>query len=216
MAANPPRHVTAERERKAWELRQQFWTEQRIADELGCDKSTVCRMLKRVETRLAKEFSAEAEQIKARQTAQLEQLAGEVYAEWVRSKGDAEYTRVRRKAIVPRAPRRDEDDDLPLNSDDLEEGDECEEPEAPEAPEPAGYVVESVFEVRGQAGNPALLAQLRGIQADIRTIWGCNAPLKTDLTSAGEKVDVVIYLPDNGRDTPGDPAAAGTADPVPE
>lgn len=42
--------------------------------------------------------------------------------------------------------------------------------------------------VKGQTGNPSLLAQAREAMADIRKIWGAEAPTKTDVTSAGKAV----------------------------
>lgn len=53
MPAGPPKQVTRERERRAWELRQRCWTEARIAAELGVATSTVCYMLQRKEKELA-------------------------------------------------------------------------------------------------------------------------------------------------------------------
>lgn len=94
MAANPPRQVTRDRERRAWELRvTQFQTEQQIADALGIDTSTVCRMLQRLEKRLAKTFEGQAAEIKAEQTAQLQHIAQEAIRAWERSQQDAEIER---------------------------------------------------------------------------------------------------------------------------
>jgi hypothetical protein len=40
--------------------------------------------------------------------------------------------------------------------------------------------------VEGQSGNPSLVAQLRGAMADVRTIWGLDAPQKVDATTGGQ------------------------------
>src|SRR4051794_27429024 len=91
---NPvPRQVTAEREARAWELRQRFRTERQIAAELGVDQSTVHKMLDRVERRLAEQLKEQALPLKAEQTAQLREVAAEAFAAWERSKLDAELER---------------------------------------------------------------------------------------------------------------------------
>ena len=94
MPGRPPREVTAERERQAWELRTtRGFTEQQIADHLEIHVSTVCKALQRIERRLAGEFRERAEEIKARQTTQLEHIAAEALQQWRRSCEDAEKQR---------------------------------------------------------------------------------------------------------------------------
>lgn len=94
MAAKPLPEVTRARERRTWELRvTQFKTEQQIADILNIDVSTVCRMLKRLEVRLAGEFAERAARIKAEQTGQLQHIAQEAMQGWERSQQDAEIER---------------------------------------------------------------------------------------------------------------------------
>ena len=46
--------------------------------------------------------------------------------------------------------------------------------------------------VKGQSGNPALLAQLRGALADVRAIWGLNAPKKLELDVSGLTDDELL------------------------
>jgi hypothetical protein len=77
--------VTVERESQAWALRQQGWTQQAIADELGIAQQTVAHILKRVERRVLKELSAEVARFKARQTAQLEAMLHEAMRAWEKS-----------------------------------------------------------------------------------------------------------------------------------
>jgi len=60
----------AEQERRAWVLRvTHCWKTQAIADELGVSRSTVCRLLRQANERLAKEFR---EQVEARRAEQAE------------------------------------------------------------------------------------------------------------------------------------------------
>jgi hypothetical protein len=54
----------------------------------------------------------------------------------------------------------------------------------------AGRVVALPDEVRttGQRGAPQFLAQARAALADIRAIWGLDAPKSVDVTSQGEPI----------------------------
>jgi Helix-turn-helix domain len=45
--------------------------------------------------------------------------------------------------------------------------------------------------------------------------WGTKSESKVDVTSNGETIQTVIYIPDNGRESTGDPTAAGTAADLP-
>ncbi len=102
MAADLPKEVKAEFERRAWEMR--ISGEKNlaaIAAELinpatgkPISTSTVSRMLSRVEQRLAKEFANQAEHVKARQTALLERIVDEALDAWRRSKEPAETVTV--------------------------------------------------------------------------------------------------------------------------
>lgn len=163
-----PKEVTTERDRRAWELRQKGWTTRHIAEELTVDHSTICRALSRVETRLAKQFEQDALRIKARHTAQLEHIADEAMQAWERSKLDAEMERVTDKDVT------------------LDGG-----MEGTKVMLPATETT-TVHEKRGQAGNPSFLSEARAAQADIRSIWGLDAPKKTDVTSDGQPVKALI------------------------
>ena len=52
-------------------------------------------------------------------------------------------------------------------------------------------VVETTREVREQTGNAALLAQARGALADLRELWGLNAPRRL-ATESGEPVKLYV------------------------
>lgn len=156
MAARPPLQVTRSREKEAWELRQQFWTEQRIADHLGVERSTVSKMLDRVERDLAERLAAEALPIKARQTAQLEQIAAEAYEQWRRSCDIAELERITTKEVNL------------VNEDDED------------AVSVPAVEVRTTNERKGQTGDPALLEKVMSAQAAIRKIWGLDQAEKSE------------------------------------
>lgn len=183
MAARPPKEVTAEREREAWRLRiERHLTQEQIAELLEVDGSTVSRMLRRQEQRLAKEFQDHALHVKARQTAQLEEIAREAVAAWDRSLEDAVLERtVTRETAIKGA----DDDEF-----------------APPVELPAVETTTTV-ERKGQSGNPALLGAALKAMEGVRSLWGLDAPKKTDLTSDGERLTAVFYIPENGRDLEG-------------
>lgn len=147
------REVTREREMRAWGYRQQGWTEQHIADELGIDFTTVSKMLKRMDERFLKTQFAEVERLKAIQTSQLEHIYREALTRWEKSceeltietitSGRAEVTKSGELVTLP--------DEIKI-------------------------------EHRQQNGDPRMLDQARGALGDIRKIWGADAPTKVDLT----------------------------------
>ena len=171
MAADLPKEVKAEFERRAWEMR--ISGEKNlaaIAAELinpatgkPISTSTVSRMLSRVEQRLAKEFANKAEHVKARQTAQLERLFDEALDAWRRSKEPAETVTV----TQGRAATTREGEVVPLPD-------------------------QVVRQAREQTGDPRFIEQARGALADIRAIWGLDAPKKQDITSAGQAVKAYV------------------------
>lgn len=176
--------VTREREREAWRLRQQGWTQQRIADRLEVTHQAVDVMLFRIEKRLAAEFREHAEEMKARQTAVLEQVMDEALEQWRRSTEDA-VTEVTVKGKVTGKSGKGKDD-------------------APKD-ESRAQVTRTV---EGQTGNPALLAQARGALADIRSIWGLDsskAPPEPPPAGDGGTVtirEVIVQLPSLAPELP--------------
>lgn len=154
---------------EAWRLRIDGWTQARIAAHLGISQQRVSQLLVVIEKRLHAEFAGQAEEIKARQTEQLQEVYREAVDQWRRSCEDAEKTTVisgRVKAgefgVI----------DLP----DLE-----------------------TVSREGQSGNPALLAQAMKALADIRQIWGLNAAEKQEISGPGggpvRITEVVVELP---------------------
>jgi predicted transcriptional regulator len=172
MAARPPIQVTRQREKEAWELRQQFWTEQRIADHLGIERSTVSKMLDRVERDLAERLAEEALPIKARQTAMLERVAEEAFEQWKRSCEDAEVERISTKEVNL------------VNDED--EG----------AIAIPAVEVKTTNERKGQSGNPALLEKAMNALADVRKIWGLDAPVKSE-SNVNQTVKAWVDWPDD-------------------
>jgi predicted transcriptional regulator len=149
MGRTIPLEVTRERERRAWDLRQRGWTQQRIADELGITHQAVSALLKRLDRRfLAKSDDLIAAQ-KAAQTQQLQYIADEALQAWERSKLDAE-------TVVTTSGRAhvSKEGDVTLLPD------------------------ETKVQIQGQSGDPRLLDQARGALEDIRKVWGIDAPTK--------------------------------------
>lgn len=70
-----PKEVALQRRRRAWELRQQLWTQAEIAAELGVSQQQVSRILKRLSDRVAAELAADVARVRAQQTLQLEHVA---------------------------------------------------------------------------------------------------------------------------------------------
>ncbi len=72
--ADQHRQQTQSRQEEAWKLRVQGWTQDRIAEHMGISQPAISKLLAKTEKRLHAEFAAQAEEIKARQTAQIEHL----------------------------------------------------------------------------------------------------------------------------------------------
>ncbi|MDR3477646.1 MAG: hypothetical protein P4M14_06415 [Gammaproteobacteria bacterium] len=94
--------IILERERRAWRLRQQCFTQERIAEELNITQSAVSQILKRLCTRYAEENIYEIGQAKIEQIVQLEHIASEAMQAWEASKliggGNSRYLNVVMKA----------------------------------------------------------------------------------------------------------------------
>jgi predicted transcriptional regulator len=90
---NPPTSVVRTREARAWELAQTGASQRRIAAELGIAQPSVCRILRRVETRVLAELEESVGRVKARQHHQLEHVADEALRAWERSQADTVTTK---------------------------------------------------------------------------------------------------------------------------
>jgi predicted transcriptional regulator len=155
------RQEREQREREAWRLRLAGWTQERIAGEIGVSQQAVSLCLRRIETRLAKEFAAEAYRIKARQAAALWEIYRRSLEEFERSCQDAERCQVvsgRVKATEL---------GLIMALPDLE-----------------------TTTTEGQTGNPALLAAAMKALSEIRAIW-CPDTAKQEVSGpAGGPVSI--------------------------
>jgi DNA-binding MarR family transcriptional regulator len=146
---NTNKEITQHHEMRAFELRQQLWTHERIAKELGVERSTVTKMLKRINKRYSDKLEDEVKRIRAEHTLHLEHMADEAMQAWLASKQPAKDAR-RRKTV-----RRGEEEEN---------------------------------RVQTQNADPRFLAEARAALADIRDIWGADAPSKLAPTDpTGEK-----------------------------
>lgn len=159
-----------ERNRHIWLLRCQGKTQQQIAAVVGLAQNTVSEILTAQTKQFAIEFVEQVEAEKHRQTAILIHLYDSVYLEWIKSQGDA---------VLP--------DDLTgeeLGGDVL----------APfRGGRPARSLGSGSTQTRQMFGDPRYIDQLRGILADIRKIWGMDAPKQIDATSGGKPFAIIGY-----------------------
>lgn len=81
-----PKEIAIEHERAAWELRQQCWTQERIAEKLEISQSAVSQILKKLRKRYLAKNEKELQAVKNEQVAQLEFMADELFQAWERSK----------------------------------------------------------------------------------------------------------------------------------
>lgn len=82
-----------ERERRAWDLRQQGLTHERIAAELNLDRSTITKMLGRLSVRASKNMMEMVIEEKIGQIARLNHIVDEAMQAWERSKETAKTVR---------------------------------------------------------------------------------------------------------------------------
>ena len=154
MAAALPKHQRAELESRAWDLAQRAWTQRRIARELGVSQPAVCGMLARVNSRVLKRLEADVALKKAEQTQILEHLLDEAVQAWDRSKTP-------RKRASKKTTSRQSGVAGPDGN--------------PVAPNES-----SIQEATERDGDPAFIGLARDILADIRTIWGLDAPARVE------------------------------------
>lgn len=84
--ARPTDVKARETELRAWSLRQQGYTQEQIAAELGVGSSAISRALSRLSKRYLDTMLAEIGEVKAQQIARLEHIASEAMAAWEASK----------------------------------------------------------------------------------------------------------------------------------
>ncbi len=115
-----PREVLAQREAQAWALRQKFYTHQRIADELGLERSTVTKMLQRISARTLKKLSDEVLERTAAQIDQLDYLADEAVQAWHRSKEATRNVAKRTRSASGGFGRRGQTEDTLIQTSDMD------------------------------------------------------------------------------------------------
>lgn len=160
---------------QAWDLRVQHHLSLRqIAEKIGVSHTTVQRLLRTVENRLAKEFTEHAQRVKARQAAQLEHIAKDALEQWYRSCGE-QVTVTVQAGRVHVLKLRDGDSDGYTERERIVE--------LPDLTTTA---------TKTQTGDPQLLAQAISALAAVRSIWGLDAPKRTDLTSDDQPLKAII------------------------
>lgn len=160
---------------QAWDLRVQHHLSLRqIAERVGVSHTTVQRLLRTVENRLAKEFVGHAERVKARQAAQLEHVAADALAQWYRSCGEQVTVTVQAGRVHVLKLREGDSDGF------------TEKEKIVELPDL------TTTSTKTQTGDPQLLAQAISALAAVRAIWGLDAPKRTDLTSGEMPIKAYI------------------------
>ena len=150
MAANYSKEVRLQHDIAIWDLRQQLWTEPRIAAELHLDVATVCRTLQRLSKRYRAQHTEEVDQILAEQIEQHKWMADEAIQAWERSK-EAAKTITQKKTGVALSDGRTVDS-----------------------------VRDTTQSAKDQDGDPRYLAEAREQLAAIRKMTGADAPTKTE------------------------------------
>jgi predicted transcriptional regulator len=81
-----PKEILAEREVQVWTLRQKGYTHQRIADEIGLERSTVTKMVHRITGRVVNKLDEVVKEQIVIQVEQLSFIVDEMFQAWQRSK----------------------------------------------------------------------------------------------------------------------------------
>ena len=91
-----PRARIRTRELRAMALTALGWSQPKIAADLGISQAAVCKLLKRIETRLFRELSETVQRQSARQALRLDHLYAEAIRGWNESKADTTRRRQRK------------------------------------------------------------------------------------------------------------------------
>ncbi len=89
------KEVSRQRELDVWRLRQQGWTQEAIAAEIGVTQPAIQQILKRLTKRFTKHNVEEIHHVKSQQIAQLEYIAYEAMLAWENSKEAAKIQRIK-------------------------------------------------------------------------------------------------------------------------
>lgn len=176
------REQRRERERAIWTLRQKGLTHQEIADQVSMERSSVSKILKRLNNRFLDKMDDQIQQAKIEQWQQLDYIVSESLSAWERS-----------KEAQRNIKRTQESLEHPGGL-----GGGTQDPE-----KPLVQSVSTTTAVIDQDGNPNYLKAAREALADMRKLLGIDAPTKIAATDpTGQKStpgQVLIFVPDNGR-----------------
>lgn len=218
MAANLNKQQRSLVEQNAWILRTKGYTIRRIAEMLSrpveegglgfeISHTAVNDALDRIEDQLSQKLEAQAAKIKARQFAQLEIVQEMAMDGYLRSVENAEQTRTKRSG-VKNTDSEETTSSLPAESPGMylhpsNDGEGWEETtpgdmalilkDGQSGTADFLPIVEEIKQVKGQAGDPRFLAEMRNAMKDQRAIYGLEAPRQQDITSGGEKITAIGY-----------------------
>jgi DNA-binding CsgD family transcriptional regulator len=146
------RAALQQRENEVWDRRSKGWTHERIAAELGINRTTVSKIITRVLARLARQTNEMAELWKAEQRARLENQYDECMQRFEASKGRSlAVTRRRTGPTAGQGQSNRAEETVTQHSED-------------------------------QVGDLRWLVEARATLADLRQLDGLNAPIKTAQT----------------------------------
>jgi transcriptional regulator with XRE-family HTH domain len=174
------REQRRERERAIWTLRQKGLTHQEIADQVSVERSSVSKILKRLNNRFLDKLDDEIQGAKIEQWQQLDYIVSESLSAWERSKEAQRNIKRTQEALEHPGTGGTQDPEKPLVQS-----------------------VSTTTAVIDQDGNPNYLKAAREALADMRKLLGIDAPTKIAATDpTGQKStpgQVIIFVPDNGR-----------------
>ena len=182
MALRIPAERSRQLEKDAWELRQKGWVHQRIADELGYERSSVTKALKRVLKRVVKQLDDDVRDETMSQIGQLRFIVDEGFQAWEESKAASKQVRQKRIQTAPGA--------TPTGN--------------PIALAPD----EITTQVSDNVGDTKYLTEARNAMADLRKLLGINAATKFEIagTDGGPLefatvTEIIVELPNEPMDT---------------
>lgn len=145
------KEVALERRRKAWALRQRFYTYEEIGKELKVTPQAVQRMLARMHAGYQRRHLEDIDRIKTEQIAEHEHLAHEAFQAWERSKAAGKAVKRKTKSLGGN-----------------------------ESPRIDLGVMEETKDIKDQYGDPRYLDMAMKAKQAIRKIVGLDAPIKID------------------------------------
>lgn len=180
------------REERAWELSTKGFSTRQIAKKLDLEglgpisHVSVSKALRRVEADIAPGIEARAVYMRAFQLQALENIFRESMQAWYKSKKGEQEIKERKHSPAPVPPPR------------IAIAGQVATPPSPPVRVPFDHVITSLKQTCGESAH---LKRALDALADLRDLLGMNAPTRTEFITPGPMGDnVVIYIPDNGRD----------------